>query len=84
LRFIKENAKQVIVAKLQKEKDDEKKRIDAQFMRIRRIKRDEMHTKNVIARKVEKTRIKQIKEMTKNHLFISVELLQFIHDFEIE
>jgi hypothetical protein len=43
-----------------------------------------MHTKNVTARKVEKARIKQIKEMTKNHLCISVKLLQFIHDLEIE
>jgi hypothetical protein len=34
LKLIKENAKQVIIAKLQKEKNDEKKRIDAQFMRI--------------------------------------------------
>jgi hypothetical protein len=34
LKLIKENAKQVIIAKLQKEKDDEKKRVDAQFMRI--------------------------------------------------
>ncbi len=84
LRLIKKNAKQAIFAKLQKEKDDEKKRIDAQFMRIWRMKRDEMHTKNVAARKVEKARIKQIKEMTKNHLFISVELLQLIHDLEIE
>ncbi len=84
LRLTKKNAKQAIVAKLQKEKDDEKKRIDAQFMRIWRMKRDEMHTKDVAARKVEKARIKQIKEMIKNHLFISVELLQSIHDLEIE
>jgi hypothetical protein len=48
------------------------------------MKRDEMHTKDVTARKVEKARIKQIKEMIKNHLFISVELLQSIHDLEIE
>ncbi len=48
------------------------------------MKRDEMHTKDVITRKAEKTRIKQIKEMTKNHLFIFIELLHFIHDFEIE
>jgi hypothetical protein len=53
-------------------------------MRIWRMKRDEMHAKNVTARKVEKARIKQIKEMTKNHFFIFVELLQFIHDLEIE
>jgi hypothetical protein len=48
------------------------------------MKRDEIHTKDVAARKVEKTRSKQVKEMTKNHLFISVELLQLIHDLEIE
>jgi hypothetical protein len=48
------------------------------------MKRNEMHTKDVTARKVEKARIKQIKEMIKNHLFIFVELLQSIHDFEIE
>jgi hypothetical protein len=34
LRLIEENAKQAIVAKLQKEKNDEKKRVNAQFMRI--------------------------------------------------
>jgi hypothetical protein len=48
------------------------------------MKRDEMHAKDVAARKVEKARIKQIKEMTKNRLFIPVELLQLIHDLEIE
>jgi hypothetical protein len=48
------------------------------------MKRDEMHSKDVTARKAEKSRIKQMKEMTKNHLFISVELLQLIHDFEVE
>jgi hypothetical protein len=48
------------------------------------MKRDEMHTKDVAVRKAEKARIKQIKEMTKNHLFIFVELLQLIHDLEIE
>jgi hypothetical protein len=34
LKLTKENAKQAIVAKLQKEKNDEKKRINAQFMKI--------------------------------------------------
>jgi hypothetical protein len=48
------------------------------------MKRDKMHTKDVITRKTEKARIKQIKEMTKNHLFIFVELLQLIDDLEIE
>ncbi len=84
LRLTKENAKQVILAKLQKEKDDEKKRVDAQFMKFWRMKRNEMHAKDVIARKTEKARIKQIKEMTKSRLFISVELLQLIDDLEVE
>ncbi len=84
LRLTKENAKQVIIAKLQKEKDDEIKRVDAQFMKFWRIKRDDVHAKDVVARKTEKARIKQIKKMTKNHLFISVELLQLIHDLEVE
>ncbi len=43
-----------------------------------------MHAKDVTARKAKKSRIKQIKEMTKNHLFIFIELLRFIHDLEIE
>jgi hypothetical protein len=47
------------------------------------MKRDEVHTKDVAARKAEKTRIKQMKEMTKNRLFISVDLLQLIADLEI-
>jgi hypothetical protein len=34
LGLTKEDAEQAIAAKLQKEKDDEKKRVDAQFMRI--------------------------------------------------
>jgi hypothetical protein len=49
-----------------------------------RMKRDDVHAKDVAARKTEKARIKQIKEMRKNRLFISVELLQFIHDPEVE
>jgi hypothetical protein len=65
LRLIKENAKQVILAKLQKEKNDEKKRIDVQFMKFWRMKRNDVHAKNVVARKTKKARIKQIKEMTK-------------------
>jgi hypothetical protein len=48
------------------------------------MKRDDVYAKDVIARKAEKARIKQIKKMTKNHLFIFVELLQLIHDFEVE
>ncbi len=34
LKLIKKNAKQIVIAKLQKEKNDDKKRVDAQFIRI--------------------------------------------------
>jgi hypothetical protein len=84
LGLTKEDAEQAIIAKLQKEKDDEKKRVDAQFMKFWRMERDDVHAKGVAARKAEKARIKQVKEMTKNHLFIPVELLQPIHDLEVE
>jgi hypothetical protein len=60
------------------------KKINVNFMKMWRMKRKEMHSKGVTVRKVEKSRIKQMKEMTKNHLFISVELLQLIHDLEVE
>jgi hypothetical protein len=69
---------------LQKEKDDEKKRVDAQFMKFWRMKRDSVHAKEVAACKAEKSRNKQIKEMTKRRHLISVELLQLIHDPEVE
>jgi hypothetical protein len=48
------------------------------------MKRDDVHAKDVAARKTEKARIKQIEKMTKSRLFISVELLQPIHDPEVE
>jgi hypothetical protein len=48
------------------------------------MKRDDVHAKDVIARKTKKAQIKQIKEMTKSRFFISVELLQLIDDFEVE
>jgi hypothetical protein len=39
------------------------------------MKQNDVHAKNVIIRKIKKARIKEIKEMTKNRLFIFVELL---------
>jgi hypothetical protein len=48
------------------------------------MKRDDIHVKRVAARKAKKARIKQMKEMTKSHIFISVELLQLIFDLEAE
>ncbi len=53
-------------------------------MKTWRMKRDDVHVKGVAARKAEKARIKQVKEMTKSHTFIPVELLQPISDPEAE
>ncbi len=53
-------------------------------MRIWRMKRDEMHAKEVAARRVEKARIKQLKELQKNINIISDEMFQSISDLEIE
>ncbi len=84
LGLTKEDAERAIAAKFQKEQDIEQKKINANFMKMWRMERDEMHAKGVAARKAEKARIKQVKEMTKNRLFIPVELLQPIHDPEAE
>jgi hypothetical protein len=46
------------------------------------MKKDEMHAKQVIARKNEKARIKQIKKMKKQNVFISMKLMIFIASFE--
>ncbi len=43
-----------------------------------------MHAKEVIARKNEKARIKQIKKMTKQSVFISMKLMTSIADLEAE
>jgi hypothetical protein len=48
------------------------------------MKRDEMHAKEVAARRVEKARIKQLKELQKNINIISDEMFQSIPDFEVE
>ena len=53
-------------------------------MKMWRMERDEMHVKGVAARKQEKTRIKQVKELEKQQAFISIELLQPIPDPEAE
>jgi hypothetical protein len=52
------------------------------MMKIWKMKRDEMHAKKIIARKNEKARIKQIKKMKKQSVFISTKLMIFIANFE--
>jgi hypothetical protein len=46
------------------------------------MKRNEIHAKGIIARKNEQTRIKQIKKMKKQSVFIFMKLMTFIADFE--
>ncbi len=46
------------------------------------MKRNEMHAKENIARKNEKTRIKQIKKMKKQSVFISTKLMISIANLE--
>jgi hypothetical protein len=48
------------------------------------MKRDEMHAKKITTRQVEKTRIKQLKELQKNINIILNETFQSISDLEIE
>jgi hypothetical protein len=48
------------------------------------MKRDEMHVKRVAIRRIEKARVKQLKKLQKNINIISDEMIQSIHDFEIE
>jgi hypothetical protein len=48
------------------------------------MKRDEMHAKEIIARKNEKARIKQIKKMKKQSVFISMKLMISIANPEAE
>jgi hypothetical protein len=46
------------------------------------MKKNEMHAKEIIARKNEKARIKQIKKMKKQNVFIFTKLMIFITDLE--
>jgi hypothetical protein len=48
------------------------------------MKRDEMHAKEIIARKNEKALIKQMKKMKKQSVFIFMKLMTSIADFEAE
>jgi hypothetical protein len=48
------------------------------------MKRDEMHAKDVAARRAEKARIKQLKELQKNINIIPDEMFQSIPDLEVE
>jgi hypothetical protein len=76
LRLIKESTTNVILAKMQKKNETEKKRIDDNFMKMWRIKRDKMHIKDVAARKDEKNRMKNF--IKSSLTLVLDELLQFL------
>ncbi len=48
------------------------------------MKRDEMHVKKIAIRRVEKARIKQVKELQKNINIIWNEMFQSVSNLEIE
>jgi hypothetical protein len=68
LGLTKEDAEQAIATKLQKEQEMEKKRANANFMKMWRMERDEVHAKGVAARRAEKARIIQLKELQKTSI----------------
>jgi precorrin-3B methylase len=52
------------------------------MMKIWRMKRNKMHAKKVITRKNEKARIKQIKNIKKQNVFIFMKLIILIANLE--
>ncbi len=84
LGLTKEDAKQALINKLAKEKALNKKRSDAQFMKMWRMERDDIHIKRIAARKAEKARIKNLKELQKNINIIPDEMFWPISDLEAE
>ncbi len=81
-KLTKEDAEQTIAKKQQKETKTKRRKEYNNMMRIWRMKKDEMHAKEVIARKNEKARIKQIKKIKKQSVFIFTKLMIFIANFE--
>ncbi len=83
MRLIKEDAELAMIEKLNQEKVLEQKKIDANFMRMWRMKRDDVHSKDIEARKAEKTRLKQINVLKKAKASILIKLLILISDSKI-
>ncbi len=83
-RLIKKNAEQIIADKRKKKMKTKRRKEYNNMMKIWRMKRDEMHAKEVLTRKNEKTRLKQIKEMTKRNIFTFVEMMTSISNPKTE
>ena len=84
LGLTRENALAEIALKQQKKEEAEKKRVENNFMKMWRMERDDMHAKGITARKAERARIKQLKEMKKGYAPIPLELEIPIPDPEAE
>ena len=79
----REAALEAIAERTRKKNETMKKKKHANFMRIWRMKRDDILSKEVIARKKKKVRLKRIKDFTKQEIFIFVEDLTFIEDSKV-
>ena len=77
-----EDAKQAIAIRLQQDQEAEEKRANNSFMKLWRIERDEMHVKGLAARKAERDRVKQLKEMQKMLGPIPIKMYEKIPDPE--
>ncbi len=69
-----------MIEKLNREKVLKRKKMNANFMRMWRMKRDEMQKKDIKVRKIEKARLKQINALKKVKASILIDLLIFIID----
>jgi hypothetical protein len=69
-----------MIEKLNREKARKQKKMNANFMRMWRMKRDEMQKKDIEVRKIEKTCLKQINALKKIKASIFIDLLIFIID----
>ena len=72
-----------IIVKRQKKKILKKKQIENNFMKMWRMKKNDLHIKKIAVKKTEKIRVKQMKKMIKDYAFILLKLLIFIHDSKI-
>ena len=65
---------------MSKKKAMKKKRIENNFMKMWRMKKNDLHIKKIVVKKTKKTRFKQIKKMKKNYVLILSKLLIFIYN----
>ena len=80
----KEGAERVIAEKKEKEEREERRKEHNNYMRIWRIERNAIHIKGVAARKDERVRQKQVKELDRQGVIIPIDKLTPIEDPEAE